>query len=414
MELVALPADAQSPGQTQAQSAAPVVFGPPHTNIDPAVVGLLKQAIASYQKLYSYQHKEEVFTASNGIIPRVTLTLAMERPNKLSVKSDNGPFSAAVSDGRKVILYDPDTSEYTQKSAPAALKDIPDITYLFLAAAPVPAFGSALVERMLAGDVLNDPVLVNMFTNASVAATVQKNSKKVQPMVLLPSGHAEDGSLTLDFDVDTHLLQEVVLKTPQGSLTENLSDIKLDQPLPEARFQYTLPRQVKLVDEFMGSPEALEKAAAAKFQGKPAPEFTLKDRSGKEYKLSSLKGKVVIVDFWASWCAPCRMVMPSIQEIHEKLASQGVQVLAVNTWDARSDFDSFVKANPQYTMPFLLDPAQQDQEHSVASKFYGVQALPTTVMIDQNGIVRVYDIAVHERDFYLSALKKLGLNIVLQ
>jgi thiol-disulfide isomerase/thioredoxin/outer membrane lipoprotein-sorting protein len=414
MALVVLPANAQSSSQGQAQPKAPAKPGAPDTpKFDPAVAALLKQATATYHKLHSYRHTEVIRAAVAGSTSSVTVTLAIERPNKLILKSDNDQIGVAFSNGKTVILFNPGTIEYTKQPAPTDLSAMPDIKSLVLSSA-APAIGSVVVEEMLAGDVLADAFLKNLFTGASVGAAVQKNGKKVQPIVILPGGKAEAGSFTLDFDADTHLLQDVVLKSPQGSLTDTLSNIKTDTTLPAETFQYTPPSQAKLVDAFTNPEEAVEKAAIAKYQGKPAPDFTLKDPSGKEYKLSSLKGKVVVVDFWASWCGPCQMVMPTIQEISAKLSSQGVQVLAVDTWDAKSDFDSFVKANPQYTMTFLLDPAQKDAQNSVATKLYGVEGIPTTMVIDKNGIVHTYAIGVHEHDFYFNALKEVGVNIVVQ
>jgi len=103
--------------------------------------------------------------------------------------------------------------------------------------------------------------------------------------------------------------------------------------------------------------------------------------------------------------------MPTMQEIHKKLADRGVVVLAVNTWDAREDCDAFLKENTQYTMRVLLDPAEKDGEKSVATKLYGVQGIPTTLLIDKEGVLRKYIVGAHERDFYMDALKALNVQV---
>lgn len=78
--------------------------------------------------------------------------------------------------------------------------------------------------------------------------------------------------------------------------------------------------------------------------GTVAPDWTLLDSKGNKVTLSSLKGKVIVLDFWATWCAPCKQVMPTIQKMHEKYKSKGVLVYGVNTWE-RADAAKFMKDN---------------------------------------------------------------------
>jgi len=112
-----------------------------------------------------------------------------------------------------------------------------------------------------------------------------------------------------------------------------------------------------------------------------APDFTLKSRDGKNVRLSDLRGQVVLLNFWASWCGPCRQEMPILDEIHNKYKSLGFSVLGVNL-DAKSKKAiNYLKDTP-VTFPVLYDPKGD------VSGQYGVQAMPSTVIIDKDGNVR--------------------------
>lgn len=112
-----------------------------------------------------------------------------------------------------------------------------------------------------------------------------------------------------------------------------------------------------------------------------APDFTLQSRDGKNVRLSDLRGQVVLLNFWASWCGPCRQEMPILDDIHKRYQSLGFSVLGVNL-DAKSKKAiDYLKDTP-VTFPVLYDPKGD------VSGQYGVQAMPSTVIIDKDGNVR--------------------------
>ncbi len=115
--------------------------------------------------------------------------------------------------------------------------------------------------------------------------------------------------------------------------------------------------------------------------GSPAPDFTLKSRSGENTKLSELRGEVVMVNFWASWCAPCRQEMPLLEELHERYADLGFTLLGVNVEEDSSAALDMLKEIP-VTFPVLFDT------RNTVSKLYNVIAMPTTVILDRDGTVR--------------------------
>ena len=118
-------------------------------------------------------------------------------------------------------------------------------------------------------------------------------------------------------------------------------------------------------------------------KGFPAPVFTLKDSEGSIYELSSLKGKAVLINFWASWCPPCRSEMPAMEEVFEQYQNQGFVILAVNSTiqDDLDEAKEFFK-EMGLTFPLLLDT-----DGSV-TQTYQVRSLPTSFFIDREGIIQ--------------------------
>lgn len=119
----------------------------------------------------------------------------------------------------------------------------------------------------------------------------------------------------------------------------------------------------------------------AKEMNEPAPDFTLKSRSGENLRLEDFRGQVVMLNFWASWCGPCRQEMPLMDDIHERYKDLGFTVLAVNVDENRDEALRFLDKVP-VSYPILYDPESQVSEQ------YNVQAMPTTLMIDRNGNAR--------------------------
>jgi len=117
--------------------------------------------------------------------------------------------------------------------------------------------------------------------------------------------------------------------------------------------------------------------------GTPAEDFQLVDLDGKSQNLSQYRGKVVLVNFWATWCKPCTTEMPAMQTIYDKLREKGFVVLAINELEDEAKVREHIKQHG-HTFPVLMD-----RDNKVANQF-GVFGLPVSVFIDEKGVVREY------------------------
>jgi len=121
--------------------------------------------------------------------------------------------------------------------------------------------------------------------------------------------------------------------------------------------------------------------SAVQAESEMAPNFTLKSRSGKNIKLSELRGQVVMINFWASWCGPCRKEMPLLEKLYKKYKSLGFVILGVNVDDKARQAESLLK-QIDISFPILFD-----SDKKISAK-YKVTAMPSSFFIDRDGKLR--------------------------
>jgi peroxiredoxin len=192
--------------------------------------------------------------------------------------------------------------------------------------------------------------------------------------------------------------QEMVMEFTQWATLKNTTEAK-------AAFTFTPKTDWKKVDDLMEAmmadmggmggddpghthegPNATHSHNSNhKTVGKPAPDFKLKSLDGQDVSLASLKGKIVILDFWATWCGPCRKGLPVLMEVAKERAADGVVLWAVDLDEPKKKVADFLKKKG-WNLPVLLDAKGK------TSQKYGVGGIPHTVIIDPEGIVRSVEI----------------------
>ena len=164
--------------------------------------------------------------------------------------------------------------------------------------------------------------------------------------------------------------------------TTTYSNVKINSTIDPALFTQKMPEGFAKVDAPKEEEEeGAQRAPALAFKvGDKAPAFQLTSLAGPEVTLDSLKGKVVLLDFWATWCGPCKQIMPVIQKLSEEFKDKGVAIFGVNTWEKKDDAAKKYMESKKYTYGCLL--AGED-----LTKTYGITGIPTLIIINKDGTI---------------------------
>lgn len=130
----------------------------------------------------------------------------------------------------------------------------------------------------------------------------------------------------------------------------------------------------------VGCPAGFQSSSAAQV-GKQAPDFTLQNLDDQSVSLSDFRGKPVLLNFWATWCPPCRHEMPYLQEIYDEWSGKGLVVLAINMGESPFDVKTFMETY-NLSIPALVDVAGN------AAHKYNIVSIPTSFFIDSDGIIQ--------------------------
>jgi peroxiredoxin len=137
-------------------------------------------------------------------------------------------------------------------------------------------------------------------------------------------------------------------------------------------------------------------------KGQPAPEIKLPDASGQTLSLHDMKGKVVLVDFWASWCGPCRKNNPNLVALYSKYKGKGFEILGVSIDKSKTDWTRAIEKDG-LTWTQVLDPGGWDAQSTLD---YGVEAIPAAFLIDKSGVIR--GVNLEGRELEATVKKLLG------
>lgn len=158
-------------------------------------------------------------------------------------------------------------------------------------------------------------------------------------------------------------------------------------------------RRLSVVLTLVAASLALPSCAADNFKPGPAPDWTLKDVDGQAVSSAQFKGKVVVLDFWATWCGPCRSEIPGYVELQKQYGPAGLAIVGV----------SLDRGGPEVVKQFIADQKINYRivmgDEQIADAFGGVEAIPTTFIIDRTGTVRYRKVGAMAPEEFAAVLK---------
>jgi len=356
---------------------------------------LLDQISAAYGKLHALDLTGTITVqlqveGSELETHSASFTSAFVAPNRFrhEVKDD----VLIGSTGRMLYTFQSEANAYTQAEAPkdkVASKELPKAIASLLGMQD-PSLMLA-ISKNPADELLSDVTDATRTDDTKVDGVSCPTLKLVQ----------KDKTIVLVMaDPQTRLLRELRADLTAGfrqrrdDLTQSVVTIAYTKTSPDAaendQFAWSPPPGARDADA-MATARPLDETKASSLEGKAAPQFKLMSLEGKPVSLADANGKVVVLDFWATWCGPCRMALPHINQLYNDMKDKGLLVYAVNQQEDKQDVQDFV-TETKLALPVLLD-----SDNKVSDQ-YGADSIPETVVIGKDGIVKKVIIGVGPGD----------------
>jgi thiol-disulfide isomerase/thioredoxin len=328
-----------------------------------AAMDVLQKSEALYRNLQSYQFNVRIHTVNGEQVSERRYTATGERPGKFRLDDDDPLGELRVSDGHTEWVLNRATNKFTK--APFAADASTPISDL-----------ENIAEHVKDAEILREDQWVeNGKTMKDYDVAVLRD--------VWPEGTPADVQyMSYSIDEQTFRVDGIGTVLKDGTKGKHFRVVNWNEAVPEAQFAFTPPPSAQ---EASSVPQPEVKTHT--LIGTDAPDFTLQDASGHAVSLHDLRGKVVVLDFWASWCGPCRAEMPFLQSMHKRLADKGLVVLGLNLGEDTDTATQFVQQE-SYTFTILLNG-----EADVESKYF-VSGLPSVYVIDRQG-----KIIFHEEGF---------------
>jgi peroxiredoxin/outer membrane lipoprotein-sorting protein len=362
---------------------------------------LLEKVAETYRNLKRYEFDFTLLTDIRSAAGRKSVETRIEltnvRPDRLRMLISGGLGELQVySDGEVSWVFVPPLKQYTRKITNGAKPTATD------GAARFAAIAMQVLEQF-------ERISASVRT-AKILRTekLEIEGTPVECLVVEVELEQQDSDerrvRTYWIDPEHYLVRKAVqfdklsgeaVDALETEITTTFRKADTNPSIPDGTFTFTPPADAKEVAAFRPSRQiAIE-------IGSDAADFQLKDLEGREIQLKTLRGNVVLLNFWATWCGPCRLEMPVIEKLHQQFHAKGLRVFGVN--DEEIDTIRDYVAEHEYSFPTLVDTDQQ------AIKLYRIRGIPTMVVIDREGKIAQYRMGLSREGDLRSWLRKAGI-----
>jgi thiol-disulfide isomerase/thioredoxin len=279
--------------------------------------------------------------------------------------------------GEKIYLFLPPRNRYLLADAPKGKIDLD-------------ALGGDMADLLRNQDLslalaLSGDAAAELSQDASTILRAQDEQIDHQSLPSITISYPQY-DMKLSIDPQTHLLRRATLDLSKNAKFQGAQDVKSAllttnyanipaAPADPAAFAWAPPPGAQL----LVAPEGTD--AGSNIEGKPAPAFSLSGLDGQQVALKNLKGSVVVLDFWATWCGPCVASLPTLDGIYKDFKPQGVKFFAINLQEDKDTIQKFVN-DSKLSIPVLMD-----SDGSVCTRFDPEGGIPFTVVIGKDGTV---------------------------
>ncbi len=353
---------------------------------------LLHQVVTAYLSADTYDFES---TTENSLIAYKTRSWSQERdvlirqgPNQVRFESDgSGGSYFVVSDGKNLWMGSADTREFTPRTISGSFFDVID-------GGPL---GLGSLARLRGAMGATGRLEENLIRAEQVGTeTIEVNNRAIECVIVRADYSPPKGSIGIEFVMRTFwieaarsivwrmdtitrgkLFPDHPFEEAESRYRQTYTVASLGQPVPITRFTYTPPPTFKEVDKL----QVAAPRPSRDLIGKLAPQVSMRTPEGEDVSLPGLRDRVVLLDFWATWCQPCRNQMPEIDKVYRAGREQGLVVIGIDDDENPEEGARFLKEHG-YGWRNVFDGA----EKVVRSRFK-VVGIPTLVLIDKQGVV---------------------------
>jgi thiol-disulfide isomerase/thioredoxin/outer membrane lipoprotein-sorting protein len=362
----------------------------------------LGEKLQSYEIHSTLEMEQKPVGAPQGMKFEATQVAAARMPDRLMVKVESPMFEQTWGTGAESAWFYFGQMQTCYQGPPAELmRELGGEPSGGLDESEIYNFYAGVGEYLLSSDV----AVKSEVGTAVLPVNGGEASCQVFTFDVLDEAGGSKGHGSYWFDPQSGLVLKASVTTLtsqngqeiEGTMTSTITRFTLNEKVDEALFAYNPKEGTRVVDSFekLMNPDSLV--------GEVAPEITFTTFEGGTVNLSDYRGKVVFLDFWATWCGPCRMEMPHIQALHDEMVESGDVIFIGASNEPKNTILGWLEKNP-YSFPIVMVQPEDAQ-----GKFK-VTSIPAGFVIDREGVIRAHMIGAQSEEQLRAALGKAGIN----